>query len=311
MIMLVAPLFVPGDRPERFAKAAASGTDMIIIDLEDAVARQSKDAARRAAVDYLATGAAAAVRINAPSTTEFELDLQALSTVKPAAIMVPKFDQPRHAEWVRASAGANAIIIALIETAAAFRDLAGLLAVSQVAQAAVGTMDLAAELGCTPDSRTIDQARCAAVIASRIAGMSAPIDGVTTNLGDPGAAPQAAREACAMGFGGKLCIHPLQVEPVLRAFRPSQEEIEWARTIVERGGDGVSNVDGEMIDEPIIRRAKTIILRAEGARNERVPNVLVHHDQRGGRLDMTQSKAPFEAIRALELGPIVVGRPPR
>lgn len=262
MIALVAPLFVPGDRPERFAKAAASGADMIIIDLEDAVAPGAKDAARSATVSCLASGTVAAVRINAPSTAWFETDLEALARVRPAAVMVPKFEDPRHADRVRAVVGRDVPIIALVETAAAFRDLPGLLAGSGVAQAAVGTMDLAAELGCTPESATIDHARCAAVIASRIAGIAAPIDGVTTSFNEPAIAEQAAREARIMGFGGKLCIHPRQVEPVLAAFRPSEAEIDWARKVVALESDGVGNVDGEMIDAPVIRRARIILFRA-------------------------------------------------
>jgi citrate lyase subunit beta/citryl-CoA lyase len=262
VIGLVAPLFVPGDRPERFAKAAASGTDMIIIDLEDAVAAGAKDAARTAAVDYLASGAIAAVRINAPSTAWFETDLEALARATPAAVMVPKFEDPRHADRVRAVVGRDVPIIALVESAAAFRDLPGLLAGSAVAQVAVGTMDLAAELGCTPGSATIDHARSAAVFASRIAAVAAPLDGVTTSLNEAAIAEQAAREARIMGFGGKLCIHPRQVKPVLAAFRPSEAEIAWARKILALESDGVGNVDGEMIDAPVIRRARTTLIRA-------------------------------------------------
>lgn len=264
-LILTAPLFVPGDRPERFAKAVASGTDMIIIDLEDAVAPDTKHAARAAAVDYLATGAGAAVRVNAPSTALLEADLAALATITPAAVMVPKFEHPHQADRVRALTGRDVPIIALVETVAAFRDLPGLLAAGGVAQAAVGTMDLAAELGCSPDSATIEHARCAAVIASRIAGIAAPLDGVTTSFNDPVVSAQAAREARMMGFGGKLCIHPRQVEPVLSAFRPSDTEIAWARKVVALEGEGVGNVDGEMIDAPVIRRARMILARAGAA----------------------------------------------
>lgn len=262
MMALTAPLFVPGDRPERFAKAAASGTDMIIIDLEDAVAPQAKQAARAAAIAYLATGARAAIRINAPSSAEFETDLKAIATARPTAIMVAKFERADHADIVREAAGGDVAIIALIETVAAWRDLPGLLAQGRVAQAAVGTMDLAAELGCTPGSKTIEHARCMAIMASRMAGIAPPLDGVTTNFSDPAAAAAAAHEARDMGFGGKLCIHPRQVAPVFQAFLPSQEEIIWARTIIERSTGGVSNVDGEMIDAPVIRRAQSILSRA-------------------------------------------------
>src|SRR5690606_10633198 len=121
--------------------------------------------------------------------------------------------------------GVDLPIIALVVAAAALRDLSCLLCDHHVVQAAVGTMDLAAVLCFTPDPKTIDQARSLAVIASRIAVIAAPIDGITTSLDDAVAIEAAAREARGMGFGGKLCIHPRQVVPVISAFVPTQQEL--------------------------------------------------------------------------------------
>lgn len=264
MTTLVAPLFVPGDRPDRFQKAAASGSDMIIIDLEDAVAPNLKDAARRSAAEYLSGGSPAVVRINAAGTAAFAGDLAALARARPSAVMVPKFEYGQ-ANLVRQVLGDDLPIIALVETAAALRDLSGLLLDGNVVQAAVGTMDLATELGCTPESKTIEQARCLAVIASRIAGIAAPIDGITTTLDDAVAIEAAAREARAMGFCGKLCIHPRQVSHVLAAFVPTEQELAWARNILRHAGEGVGTVEGEMVDAPVIRRAQAILDRAPPA----------------------------------------------
>jgi citrate lyase subunit beta / citryl-CoA lyase len=268
---LVAPLFVPGDRPEQFPKAAATGTDMVIIDLEDAVSKGAKELARKATVDYLSGGAVAIVRVNSPSTAEFRDDLAALSRGRPAAIMVPKFERAVHAEQVRSVFGESIPIVALIETPAAFRDLPTLLKEGRVAQAAVGTMDLAAELECMPDSKTIEHARCTAVMASLIAGIARPLDGITANVADAEAAAYAARESRSLGFHGKLCIHPRQVRPVQEAFLPSVEEIDWARSIVSQTREGVAMIDGEMIDIPIIRRAQRILRQASAKHRPQDP----------------------------------------
>ena len=262
MTPLVAPLFVPGDRPERFAKAAASGTDMVVIDLEDAVAKDAKAAARMAAVEYLAAPGVAVVRVNAPSSPEFADDLAALARVQPAAIMIPKFETVAQAAAVRNACGEETTLIALIETPGAFENLAPLLREARVLQAAVGTIDLAAELDCEPDSAIIDHTRCQAVMASRIAGLAGPLDGVTTNVADPGAAAADAKQSRRLGFHGKLCIHPRQVDPVRAAFRPQAEEIEWARSVVARVREGVASLAGEMIDAPVIRRARRILDQA-------------------------------------------------
>lgn len=259
---LVAPLFVPGDRPERFAKAVASGADMVVIDLEDAVAIDAKDTARTAAVNYLAAGGAAVVRVNAPTAAEFVDDLAALSRARPAAIMIPKFECGAQAAVVRDAFGHDIPLIALIETPAAFTELASLLHNAGILQAAVGTIDLAAELDCTLDSPMIEYARCHTVMASRIAGLPGPLDGITTNFANPGAAGADARQSRRIGFHGKLCIHPRQVGPVRAAFLPGPEEIEWARSVVAHVRDGVASLDGEMLDVPVIRRARRILDQA-------------------------------------------------
>lgn len=255
-LSFIAPLFVPADRPERFAKAAASGADAVILDLEDAVAPSAKDQAR-SALDAGFTQLPVIVRINAVGTPWHEADLAAVAGLPVAAIMLPKAE--RAVDLARVAAIRP--VVALVETVAgmvAARDLAGC---GHAARLAFGSVDYAADLGCDHGREALAAARAEIVFASRLGGLIAPLDGVTTAVGDPGLAAGDARHAAALGFGGKLAIHPRQVEPIRRAFAPTAEQVDWARRVLA-SGDGVATVDGMMVDEPVRMRARTILARA-------------------------------------------------
>lgn len=253
----VAPLFVPGDRPERFAKAANAGADAVILDLEDAVAPIAKAEARRAVADARLDGPVF-VRINAIGAPWHEEDLAALAALPLAGIVVPKAeDGPALADLL---ARTRHPVVALIETArglASARTLAGR---TGIARLAFGSIDYCADLGCAHTRWALLVARSELVLASRLAGLPAPLDGVTAALDDPAAAEDAARHAAELGFGGKLCIHPRQVDGVLRGFMPNAAEVAWARKVVQ-AGDGVSTVEGMMIDLPVRRRAEALLAR--------------------------------------------------
>jgi len=243
-------LFVPGDRPDRFAKAAAAGADAIVVDLEDAVAPADKEAARTHAVAWLDGGHEAVVRVNAVGTPWHDADVAALGG---APLMLPKAER---AEDV-ARLGS---VVALVETAA------GLSAAREVCGAAVrvafGSIDLAAELGVDPASQiALLHARSALVLAAAAAGAPPPLDGVTTALDDPGALTRDTAHAVELGFTGKLLVHPRQVKPVHAALRPSEEDIAWARRVLEAGESAVA-VDGQLVDRPVLLRARRLLDRA-------------------------------------------------
>lgn len=251
-----SPLFVPANRSERFAKAAASGADAIILDLEDAVAADAKDAAR-AALSRDFTALPVIVRINAAGTPAHEADLAAVMALGPAAIMLPKAESAAGCQAVARITGALPLI-ALIETARGLAHARDIAALPQVRRLAFGSVDFCADLGCAPLRELLLPVRLELVLASRLAGIAAPIDGVTVELDDPAISHDDAAHARALGMTGKLCIHPRQIAPVRRAFAPSNAEIDWARRVLA-SGDGAVLVDGAMVDEPVRLRARGIL----------------------------------------------------
>lgn len=257
-----APLFVPADRPDRFAKAAASGADAVILDLEDAVARDAKDEAR-AALRCDFTDLPVIVRINPSGTPWHEADLAAVGKLPVAAVLLPKAED-RVIEVLMALSG-HAPVMALVETGRGLGEARAIAALPGVKRLVFGSIDFCADLGCAHHREILLPARLELVLASRLAGIAAPIDGVTTRLDDLSVTHDDAAHARDMGMTGKLCIHPKQVAEVKRAFAPSEAEIAWARRVLA-SGDGAVSVDGEMVDEPVRIRARTILAAAEGSR---------------------------------------------
>jgi citrate lyase subunit beta/citryl-CoA lyase len=254
-----APLFVPANRPERFEKAARSGADAVILDLEDAVPVDAKDAARSALRrDF--TDLQVIVRINGAGSAAHEADLAAVVALHPAAVILPKAEDR---EFVEALAGAlQCPIIALIESARGLANARQIAAERGVARLAFGSVDFCADLGCTHNREILAPARFELVLASRLAGIAAPVDGVTVRLDDLSETSDDAAHARDMGMSGKLCIHPRQIAPVLRAFAPAEAEIYWARRVLA-SGDGAVLIDGAMVDEPVRIRARSILRAAD------------------------------------------------
>lgn len=255
-------LFVPGDRPERFPKADASGADVIIIDLEDAVSAPLKDVARTNAVAWLTTHPNAAVRINAIDTEDFGSDVAALSGIS-LTVMLAKTERGAQVHEVRRQLP-RATVIALIESAR------GVLNASKIARAgatrlAFGNVDLATDLAVDPADRTaLATARGALVLASASEGIAGPIDGVTTDLRNRETIADDSRYAASLGFAGKLCIHPAQVDAVNAAFSSTEAELEWARGILQAMDSagptaGAIALNGQMIDAPVVERASRLL----------------------------------------------------
>ncbi|MET7991006.1 CoA ester lyase [Amycolatopsis sp. NPDC005232] len=255
-------LFVPGHRPDRFAKAEASGADVVVLDLEDAVGAGHKAAARGHVHDWLAARHPAVVRINAPGTPWFEDDVAAVGAA--AAVMVPKAEDAAGLAEVARLLPAGTGLVPLLETAAGIVGAGAVCAVPGVVRAAFGSVDLAAQLGVDHTSHTaLRYARSAVVVAAAVTGRPAPIDGVTTALDDSAALDADLAEAVTLGFSAKLCLHPRQIAAVNRGFSPSEEDLRWARAILAASGDGsVSVHEGQMIDRPVVLRAQRLLARA-------------------------------------------------
>jgi len=253
-------LFVPGHRPDRFAKAADAGAGAIILDLEDAVAPQDKDTAREHVVAWLAGGGRGIVRINAPGTPWYAEDLKAVAG---HPVMLPKAETADQVAEVAAALGTNPAVLPLIETAAGILAAAQILTAPGVVRAAFGSIDLSAGLGVHPDDTTaLLFSRSQLVLASAAAGVAGPVDGVTTDVKDSRRLADDAAHSAALGFTGKMCIHPNQLATVHQIYRPTDDELAWARRVVQAfSGAGAGTLDGKMIDKPVVDRARRILAR--------------------------------------------------
>ncbi|RRO16926.1 CoA ester lyase [Saccharopolyspora rhizosphaerae] len=254
-------LFVPGDRPERFPKAAAAGADLVVLDLEDAVAPARKQDARRNVVDWLADhDAPCAVRINAAGTPWYADDVAALAGARPVVVMAPKSEDVLTTNDLVRALPEGSAVAALVETALGVRRGHDLAAVEGVLRLVLGTYDLAAQLGVDPDhAPAIAPARGALVLASAAVGLAGPVDGVTGDVHDADQLTADVSAAAAVGFAGKLCIHPAQVAPAAAALAPPEDEVAWAQRVLAATDDeGVVVVDGQMVDAPVVARARRI-----------------------------------------------------
>ena len=254
-------LFVPGHRPDRFAKAAASGADLVILDLEDAVAPDRKDEARDHVRAWLAEGHPAVVRVNAGETPWHDQDVAAIRNLA-TAVVLPKAETPRQLEALAAGLPGTPIL-PLIETALGVVQAVAICGAEAVVRPAFGNVDLAAQLGVDHASHeALRHARSAVVLAAAATGRAAPVDGVTTALEDASILDADLEHAKSLGFTGKLCLHPRQVPVSNRALSPTGAEIAWAHRMLSRSADGVTVVDGQMVDRPVLRRAQAILARA-------------------------------------------------
>lgn len=253
-------LFVPGDRPERFEKAVVSGAELVVLDLEDAVAPAARERARAQVASWLTAGGHAAVRINAIGDPDHEADVAALADLG-VPVMVPKSDSAVALERLRERLRPDTELIALVETARGIQAAADVATVPGVTRLALGTFDLAAELGVSPDSReAMSYARSSLVYASAAAGLPGPIDGVTGAVKDDDRLRDDLAYAIGLGMGGKLCVHPRQVPVALAAFAPSAAEVAWAQRVVSADdGSGVVLLDGAMVDKPVLDRARRVL----------------------------------------------------
>jgi citrate lyase subunit beta/citryl-CoA lyase len=255
-------LFVPGNRPERFAKAAAAGADAVIIDLEDAVAPPDKPAARAAVAAWLSPDHPAMVRINGAGTPWFQDDLSICRQPGVSGVVIPKAEQADDLRIIADAVAADVPLLPIVETGAGIWNAEALARQSKVARLIFGSIDLQADLGVTGENRELLYFRSHLVLVSRVAGRQPPVDGVTTAIDSTSRLQLDTIRAKRLGFGGKLCIQPKQVSVVNASFQPTDAEVAWAQRITDAmaaaQGSAVA-VDGQMVDEPVLLRAKAIL----------------------------------------------------
>jgi citrate lyase subunit beta/citryl-CoA lyase len=259
-------LFVPGDRPERIAKAHASGADAVIVDLEDAVAPDNKAAARDAVAAALDAAHPMVLRINGADTEWFADDARLAAHPGVAAVMLPKAAAVEPIVQLRTASGGKPVL-ALVESAAGMANVEAIAQARGVARLVFGSIDFQLDLDIADDDVALLAFRSQLVLASRVANLPAPVDGVTTALDDAARIEAEARRARSLGFGAKLCIHPKQVAIVNAAFSPSAAELQWAQRVVgaaaAAGGAAVA-VDGKMVDAPVLARARRLLAAGPG-----------------------------------------------
>ncbi|MDZ4206851.1 CoA ester lyase [Rhodoferax sp.] len=267
MQQLLTYLFVPGNRPERFAKALASGADRVILDLEDAVAAADKAKARDAIANWVSGLAAGEldrllVRINDLTSPHHPDDLFWLQRTNIKHAMLSKCESAEQVAGVLAHMPPGARVLPLIET------VRGVLASMVIAQArqvdrlAFGSLDYLLDLDLPGPGFALDAAALAIAMASRAANLPPPVAGVTPEL-DAGQVRSDLSHARALGYGAKMCIHPTQVAVVREAFTPDAQTLAWAQRVLtqwqQSNGAGVIQVDGKMVDKPVLLRAERIL----------------------------------------------------
>ncbi|MEO5797396.1 MAG: CoA ester lyase [Rhodoferax sp.] len=254
-------LFVPGNRPERFAKALASGADRVIVDLEDAVLPADKPLARRAFAEWHATADTSRVllRINDAHSPFYADDMALLRACTLPSVMLAKAESP--AQIADLQAAHSGTVLALLETARGLLAAQAIAATSGVARLAFGSIDYALDLDLPSDSPALDMAAVHLALASRAANLPAPVAGVTVALDAQVVAADMAH-AQRLGFAAKMCIHPSQVSAVRTALAPSAADLAWATRVLaaySANPTGALQLDGKMIDRPVLLKAQRLL----------------------------------------------------
>lgn len=266
-------LFVPATRPDRFAKALASGADAVCVDLEDAVSDTHKEAAREAAIAFLSqsTGdVSRLVRINPLNSLAGLRDLLAVIEARPpsGAIAVPKLADRCELQLLEAllqEADLPLAVVAQIESTTGVENAFDIAAAGgRVCAIMFGGLDLAAELGVPASWETLLYARSRLVHAAARAGLPC-IDMPFTDIADAEGCRGEALRAQRLGFTAKMAIHPAQVTAVNDAFTPPDELVAHAKNVtraLEESADGVTMVDGRMVERPVVAAMRRILARA-------------------------------------------------
>jgi citrate lyase beta subunit len=257
-------LFVPGSRPDRFAKAMASEADCVCIDLEDAVAPDGKSAARVAALAAVADDPRYAIRINGLRTRDGLQDLLAVAaaSVRPAALLLPMVEDAAEIAIAAAVMGSPSIpIVPLIETVRGLDNAAAIASEQTVAMVMFGGADFAAQLGVALAWEPLLMARSRLVLACAAAGRQV-IDVPFITLDDQAGLAAECERARALGIAGKAAIHPAQIETIHAVFRPAPAEIEEAEAAAaawQACQGGVVRFRGKLLEAPMMARYTRIL----------------------------------------------------
>lgn len=280
-------MFVPGNNPAMIIDAPVFRPDSIILDLEDAVSVNQKDAARDLVVQALRTidfdQSETVVRINGRHTPYAEDDIRALVPAKPDVLRLAMTEHPEDIAWadqvITEVEAQHGIETGTVKLMAAIETARGVLNAKEIATSSkrlvamsFGAEDFTNSIHSerTPEGQELFVARAITVLAARAAGID-PIDTVYSRVNDDEGFMADALRARQMGFAGKSCIHPRQVRLVHEVFRPTADEIQRAKAVVaaiqeaEKRGSGVISVDGRMVDAPIVDKAQYVLRLAEAA----------------------------------------------
>jgi citrate lyase subunit beta / citryl-CoA lyase len=252
-------LYVPGDRPDRFDKAVASGADIVILDLEDAVPDRSKADALANVVEWLASpppDVRVQVRVNERAAHEIRA---VRATGAPVGLRLPKVEDPRKLDAVAVLAD-GLPLTALIESARGIEAAAAIAAHPAVREIALGEADLASDLG-TTDPLVRDHLRVRLLIAARAAGLPAPMLSAYPALQDLDGLRADTERGRALGLRGRVAVHPGQLAVVREVFAPDEQELAWARAVVDalEHGGVATLADGQMVDPAMLGRARRIL----------------------------------------------------
>ena len=261
-------LFVPGSRPERFAKALASGADAVIVDFEDAVEASLKAQARENLESFLDANpeARVRVRVNAAGDPQQAADLELCGRLPGVTgILLPKAER---AMQVRIAASSGKPVWPLIESARGLLALGEIAACEGVERLTFGGLDLALDIGMGSGTQAAavvyDQVRLSLLLHSRVNDLQPPLDTVFPAFDDAEGFAATIRHGRDLGLLGALCIHPRQVAVAHAALAPGADELDWARRVVEasQGGAAAFQVDGQMVDAPVLARARRLLASA-------------------------------------------------
>lgn len=264
-------LFVPADRATRICNALDSGSDVVIVDFEDAVSPLKKSAARSEVGELFRSFTAfqrgrILVRINGQASEWYEGDRRLISDLVVlglGGVMLPKAESASTVDDLARDL-CGSVLIPLIESAKGLESVGELSRCANVVRLAFGHLDFQADLTmrCGPEETELIPARMKLLLASRVAGLAPPIDGVTVHLDDGDRLRKDTERSRGFGFGAKLCIHPRQVPIVKSVFEGTTAERQWAQRVLDtqhRLGAGAFRLDGQMIDGPVLRMARDLL----------------------------------------------------
>jgi len=267
-------LFVPASKPDMVGKVTRWHPDVVVVDLEDAVAAEAKDAARAGgieAAEMVAADVTVLVRVNPCQSRWFEDDLAAVVGSRAHGVVLPKYESIDDARAIREALPEASLLVVGLETARGIAGSEELLGAADVDAAYFGAEDYIGDVGGsrTTTGTEVIYARSRVLLAARLAGAAA-IDQAVVEITDDGRFLADAQTGKSIGYDGKICVHPRQIGLAHEVFAPSPAELDHARAVLRTvRGSGVGTVDGKMIDEVHIRWALRVLGRPQEAAGDR------------------------------------------